>query len=70
MYFEKCSESTKIEGDPECGTDAEINDYLDGKYIQVRNLVEKLDLSDYEGDPFDRSVRNVAYFSLDPSHQT
>ena len=58
LVVKKCTEETRLEDDPPCGTDEEIKEYLDGKYLQVHVLDEKMNLGNYEEKvPLTRKVK-------------
>ena len=43
MKIEICNENSRIPGDPECSSDAEIDDWVTGKSLEFKVIESKFD---------------------------
>ncbi len=47
---EKCSEASRIEGDPECSSDEEIEDWLHNKKLKMKFIDQKIMFSNFDDE--------------------
>ena len=57
LEVRKCNEDSKVEGDPDCSTDAEIHEWVHNKKLIVKFLDYKVQLKDIKDKDYFRTMK-------------
>ncbi len=48
--IEMCNENSRIEGDPECSSDVEIDEWMENKIFAITAIEQKVDFTSFKSD--------------------